>query len=398
MSQDLDPYEKASCHYFSAGMCRSCPLLDAPPGARLTSKIETLTTTLKRSNVHPLVLKDAVTLTSPWRTRHKVKMSISGSVAAPVIGITRQDQSSQELVECPLSTDLIRDLLQHLSGVITNHSLIPYDIGARTGELKHVIITTTSCHDQGIVRFVLRSRDALPRVRAAAKELTERFPWIKVISCNIQPIPAAILEGNEELLITENSLIREEFKELSLYFAPQSFMQVTPTIAQQLYTRASQIVSGLAPRRLLDLFCGVGGFSLSAAPYCHEVLGVEVSAQAIECAKRSADELGLTHVHFQATDVEGFIRENRDYSPDTIILNPPRRGLSSDVIRYLTQTRPEQIIYSSCNPETFARDAQSLSTTYTLQELTPFDMFPMTRHWEVLGLFTLLHHSGKRPA
>lgn len=322
-------------------------------------------------------------------------MSVSGSVAKPVIGITRQDRTSQELAECPLSTELIADLLRHLAGVITRYSLTPYDIEARTGELKYIIITTTSRRDQGILRFILRSREALPHVQAAATDLTEHFPWIKVISCNIQPIPAAILEGSEEIPITDNTLIREDFEALSLYFAPQSFMQVTPAIAQQLYTRAAQIVAKAAPQRLLDLFCGVGGFSLCAAPYCREVLGIEISAQAIGCAQRAAEELGLQHVRFQATDVEGFIRGNRDYAPDMIVVNPPRRGLSEDTLRYLLHIKPHHILYSSCNPETFARDAQTLMSIYTLEELTPFDMFPMTHHWEVLGLFSTSRHSER---
>jgi 23S rRNA (uracil747-C5)-methyltransferase len=395
MSQNHPAYENASCHYHSAGMCRSCTLLDTAAGTRLSSKLASLTGTLTRCKVHPSVLRDAVTLPSPWHTRHKVKMSVSGSVANPVIGITRQDRTSQELAECPLSTELIADLLRHLASVITTYSLTPYDIAARTGELKYIIITTTSRRDQGILRFIMRSREALPHVQAAATDLTSHFPWIKVISCNIQPIPAAILEGSEEIPITDNTVIREEFASLPLFFTPQSFMQVTPAIAQQLYIRAAQLVSKVSPHRLLDLFCGVGGFSLSVAPYCREILGIEISAQAIGCAQRAADELGLHHVHFQATDVEAFIRENRDYSPDMIVVNPPRRGLSEDTLRYFMHSRPQHILYSSCNPETFARDAQTLLPSYTLEELTPFDMFPMTHHWEVLGLFSTSRHSEK---
>jgi 23S rRNA (uracil747-C5)-methyltransferase len=387
MAPDHTNYENASCHYFSGGRCRSCPLLQTPPGSRLTTKLALLTSTLVQFDLHPKVLRDAVAPPSPWHTRHKVKMSISGPLEKPVVGITRQDRSSEELIGCELSTEPIQKLLRHLPRFISTHSLTPYDIASGTGELKFVIVMTTKDHNQGIVRFVLRSTELVPLVRAAAHGLQAESPWIKVISCNIQPIPAAILEGPEEIPITKDTLIRDEFDTLPLYFAPQSFMQVTPSIAQQLYTRASQIVAAESPDTLLDLFCGVGGFTLSAAAHCGEAIGVEISQQAISCAQRSAQELGFQHVRFQAAGVEDFLQNQAPVHPDIVIVNPPRRGLSKEVVSYLMQTKPRTILYSSCNPETFARDAQALSSRYSLEELTPFDMFPMTNHWEVLGLF-----------
>lgn len=381
-------YEDATCHYFSAGTCRSCPLLDVATGSRLTTKLARLTSTLRQYNVHPQRVRDAITVDAPWHTRHKVKMSISGSVTDPTVGITREDRSAHDLIECSLSAEPIRELLRYLPKLITAHSLLPYDIEKRTGELKYIIITSTKRGDRGIVRFILRSHTALSNVRAAAQELTARFPWIDVVSCNIQPIPAAILEGPEEVPITQATVIKEEFDSLPLYFTPQSFMQVTPSIAQQLYAYASHTVSAIAPTYLLDLFCGVGGFSLSAAPHCREVLGIEISPHAITCAQRSAQELGLTNVRFQATNVEKFVRADTGALPDMIVLNPPRRGISEEMSHYLKRTAPRHILYSSCNPDTFARDVLALSSHYTVSELTPFDMFPMTYHWEVLGLLT----------
>jgi 23S rRNA (uracil747-C5)-methyltransferase len=164
-------------------------------------------------------------------------------------------------------------------------------------------------------------------------------------------------------------------------------MQVTPEIATKLYSEARIFASRLKPRCVLDLYCGVGGFSLHVASEASSVVGVELSQRAISNAQQSASELGFSHATFYASDVAAFLHGHRELQPDLIIVNPPRRGLSESIIEQIVRLTPTAILYSSCNPETFARDAALLSQGFTLTEVAPFDMFPMTKHWEVLGTF-----------
>jgi 23S rRNA (uracil747-C5)-methyltransferase len=273
--------------------------------------------------------------------------------------------------------------------VIRTQKLTPYNIDERTGELKYIIVMTTADGSQGILRFVLRSSEAIPRITKSIQGIQQAFPWVKVISCNLQPQPAAILEGPEEILLTRDRVIREQFGEIPLYLAPQSFMQVTPQVAQSLYTHAARYIERTKPSLVMDLFCGVGGFSLHAASHAQRVVGVELSVAAIESARISAAELKLENTEFHASDVEKFLTDGDEFAPDLVIVNPPRRGLSPGILEHIKQKRPKVLLYSSCAPDTFARDAQILAPTYRLDELTPFDMFPMTRHCELLGAFTL---------
>jgi len=380
-------YEEAECAYYRAGSCSSCGLLANSPGTRLEAKLALFRSTLQSFNLGHVTTNPPVTVKHPWHSRHKVKMSVSGSTTDPVIGITRQDTTSIDLVDCALSAAPIASLLHYLRTLISTYSLTPYDIERRTGELKHIIVMTTSNDDQAIVRFILRSSEAISRLSKAVGPMQKAFPWITAVSANIQPLPAAILEGPDETILTENAYIREHFGSLPLYLAPQSFMQVTPEIAKKLYQHASEFVLKIKPSTLLDLFCGVGGFSLSVAPQCGEVIGVELSAQAIECARRSAQELGYANVSFHAYDVDKFLATTFPLrNPEVVLVNPPRRGLSAATIAYLHRVTPIHILYSSCNPETFCRDVQNLSSHYEIEQVTPFDMFPMTKHWEVFGV------------
>jgi 23S rRNA (uracil747-C5)-methyltransferase len=313
-------------------------------------------------------------------------MSVTGTCETPVFGIVRSDLSSEDLSTCPLTPVHIQKLIETLKGLVSEFRLLPYDISARTGELKHVIIVSNHDATQGIVRFILRSSESIPRIKKLIAPLSHKHPWVTVVSCNVQPIPAAILEGPEETILTEATSIEERYNNISLTFSPQSFIQVTHEIAEALYGRVATFVQEHSSTNALDLFCGVGGFSLSIAPHVSHVTGVEVTPTAVTSAATSAKRLGLTNTTFLAGDVEEFLRAGSFEKPDLIVANPPRRGLSQGIREHLLSIAPDTIVYSSCDPTTFARDLAHLTQGYTLDKVALFDMFAMSDHCEVLGV------------
>jgi 23S rRNA (uracil747-C5)-methyltransferase len=133
-----------------------------------------------------------------------------------------------------------------------------------------------------------------------------------------------------------------------------------------------------------DLFCGVGGFGLHCATPAMTLTGIEIAPEAIACATRSADMLGLKDVRFQALDSTRFATEQGNV-PDLVVVNPPRRGIGQELCDYLSRMAPPFILYSSCNAQTMAKDI-SLLTGYRILRVQLFDMFPHTAHYEVLTL------------
>ncbi len=341
---------------------------------------------LSARGVTPCSREPIRTPASPWGSRCKTKVSVTGTVEAPSLGIVRSDLSTQDLSECPLTPSPVQQLFATLKGIIKEANLTPYTIRERRGELKHIIVMNNHDGSEGIVRFVLRSSEAIPRISKSLAAIQARHPWVTVVSCNIQPIPAAILEGPEEEILTKERSIDVRYNDITLSFMPQSFMQVTHEIAEALYHRAASYVRENSFSRALDLFCGVGGFSLSIAPHVPHVTGVERSPMAIESARRSASRLAASNTSFFADDAEAFISQSLTHQPDLVIVNPPRRGLSEGTRRRLLELSPSALVYSSCDPETFARDVRDLTTDYTLANLALFDMFPMSDHCEVLGI------------
>ncbi len=168
-----------------------------------------------------------------------------------------------------------------------------------------------------------------------------------------------------------------------LHLRPQSFVQTNTTVARAVYRQAREWVDELGPRTMWDLYCGVGGFALHLAGPGRDVLGVEVSADAIDAATATAAELGVP-ARFVAADATAYALDS-DAVPDLVVVNPPRRGIGSDLAAWIEKSGVRHVVYSSCNAESLARDLAVMPSLRPV-EARVLDMFPHTTHYEVLVL------------
>lgn len=235
-----------------------------------------------------------------------------------------------------------------------------------------------------MLRFVARSHAVLERIERNLPMLTAAFPMIEVISVNIQPVHMARLEGEEEIFLTETQSLLEHFNDVPMVIRPKSFFQTNPKVAEQLYATARAWVREIAPTQMWDLFCGVGGFALHCAAPDTAVTGIEIEPEAIASAQRSAQMMGIDNLSFAALDSAKFSQSQMS-APELVLVNPPRRGLGSELTAQLEALAPKHILYSSCNPQTMVKDIAELSS-YQMIRVQWFDMFPHTDHAEVLTL------------
>ncbi len=374
-----------NCHYFANNLCRSCGLLEKPEAERTPHKEARLraAVTTALGTVEPL--EPLWCPQSVFPSRSKAKLSVSGTLDAPVIGLVDRSFAGTELLDCPLHFPELNQLAAFVKGLVKPYQLTPYDIKTRRGELKGLILKANDDASQVLLRFVLRSTDAVGRLRKAVPEIQAAHPFVTVISANIQPVPAAILEGPQEVLLTDEHVIWEKFGERKLAFGPQSFAQVTPETARALYAYVAEQLAAAPNSGLLDLYCGVGGYSIASAATLNWGHGVELSSQAIDCARLAAQANQLPQLKFTSGDVLDFLKSYSGPKADAVVVNPPRRGLSREIIERLAALSPARIIYSSCNPETLLRDLALFAPLYRVERLAPFDMFPLTEHVEVVA-------------
>ncbi|EOI6872719.1 23S rRNA (uracil(747)-C(5))-methyltransferase RlmC [Yersinia enterocolitica] len=372
------------CAQYTAGRCRSCQWLDKPYPQQLADKQNHLENLLSDHRVtqwlSPVFGQESA-------FRNKAKMVVSGSVERPLLGMLHRDGTPVDLCECPLYPASFAPVFAVLKTFIARAGLTPYNVARKRGELKFLLLTESTYSGELMLRFVLRSQTKLAQLQAALPWLQQQLPQLAVISVNIQPVHMAILEGEQEIPLTEQQALPEIFNQVPLFIRPQSFFQTNPQVAASLYATARQWVRELKIDSMWDLFCGVGGFGLHCADTETRLTGIEISAEAIACARQSADQLGLKNVTFAALDSTQFATAETQV-PQLVLVNPPRRGIGAKLCEYLCQMAPQFILYSSCNAETMAKDI-SLLADYRIERVQLFDMFPHTAHYEVLTLLTL---------
>jgi 23S rRNA (uracil747-C5)-methyltransferase len=372
------------CGHYDRFECRSCTWLERPYQEQLAAK-HASTRELVRAALgdrpEPEWLAPVPSLPEGFRT--KAKMVVGGTVDEPTLGLWDPRRGAVDLRDCALHSAGIVAALPVLAAFVTRAALTPYDVPARSGELKHVLVTESPAGEL-MVRWVLRSTEAETRIRKHLPWLVDTLPGLRVVTLNIQSAHAAVLEGEREVVLTGEATLPMQLNGITLHLGPRSFFQTNTDVAAALYRTARAWVDELAPTSVFDLYCGVGGFALHLAAPGRAVTGIEISADAVRAAERGRDGASLSPelVRFVAGDATSYLLEDR---ADLVVLNPPRRGLGADLVSRLEETGPAAVLYSSCNPETLARDLEAMRS-YAPVRAQVLDMFPQTAHLEVLVL------------
>lgn len=363
------------CAYFDAELCRSCTWMGRPYGDQLAAK---------QAHVEALLGND-LTWLPPFAGqesgyRNKAKMVVTGTAAEPTLGILDAAGHGVDLQECGLYDQSLQAAFPVLAAFVAHANLAPYDLATRTGELKNLLVTQ-SPDGELMVRFVVRSQEPVTRIRKHLPALLDALPSLRVASVNLLPDHKAVLEGEREIPLTEAETLLMRVNGLDLHLRPQSFFQTNTPVAAALYRQATAWVSEVDPRSVWDLYCGVGGFALHAAAPDRDVVGIETSVEAVASARLSAS--GLHGIRFEAADATAYALAHE--APELVIVNPPRRGIGTQLAGYLETSSTNHVVYSSCNAESLARDLAAMPSLRPVRAQL-LDMFPQTTHYEVLTL------------
>ena len=379
------------CAHFRTDYCRSCTWIDRPYAAQLAEKERLL------AAAFPNVAREPIVPSPLLGFRNRVKLSVSGSIDAPIVGLLGREaigeflDEGRPLLDCPIQDPDLNRMLAALPDFLRENRVPPYRIADRTGEMKGIIAYRSPGTGEMILRFVLRSRESITRIESGLPSLRASFPKLVVVTVNVQPVPHAILEGKEEIFLTDARSIAHALApgDPEFRLGPQAFVQTNATIARSLYATAGEWIAEIArpEDRFAELFAGIGAFSFAVAPHVRRALGIEINADAVRVANETAAARGLPQLVFLAADAGDVGGELARFAPDLLLANPPRRGLGES-LPLVARSGARAFVYSSCNPETLRRDAEKLSDRYRLKRVRAFDLFPHTEHFEVLAEFT----------
>jgi len=275
--------------------------------------------------------------------------------------------------EAVLVMDIIRDYA-------ASTGLEPWDNRRRSGFFRYLVIREGKNTDERLVTIVTAEGE-LPESRNLVGRLG---PLATAVYHGINPTLTDISVSSRLIRLKGPPYLTERVAGNAYRIYPDSFFQTNTRMADALLHQVIDYVGQEKVGVLLDLYCGVGFFTLGLAGTADRVIGVEADAGAIEAARENATLNGVTNAEFIDAQAEGLVWESA--RPDTVVIDPPRPGLHPRVCEALLRTRPQRIVYVSCNHRSLARDLQTLRDGFRPVTASALDLFPHSPHVETVAL------------
>ena len=330
-------------------------------------------------------VEEIVGMEDPTHYRNKLQALFGFKNGHVVSGIYQS--ATGRLVEtddCLLEDRASARIVKTVRELCAPFKIKAFDLRTGRGFLRHVLVRRGFASGEILVVLVTAPGE-FPSCSAFVKELIRRHPEITSLVWNINPTDTPLFLGRESRVLYGEGTITEELLGLRFRLSPRSFYQVNPTQTEVLY-RTVRTYAGLTGReRVIDAYCGTGTIGLTVAADAAELIGVEVNADAVEDARFNARANGVKNAKFYAADAGDFMEQmaKNGQKADVVITDPPRAGCSPRFLRSLIKLAPKRIVYVSCDPETLARDLNTLTRAgYKVVKIQPVDMFPHTNHVE----------------
>ncbi|HEF0024844.1 TPA: 23S rRNA (uracil(1939)-C(5))-methyltransferase RlmD [Citrobacter amalonaticus] len=349
------------CPHF--GICGGCQQQHASIELQQRSKSAALSRLMNNDVTE--VIADA-----PWGYRRRARLSLNFQPKTQQFQMGFRKSASSDIVDvrqCPILVPQLEALLPDLRACLGSLQGIRH--------LGHVELVQAG---SGTL-MILRHTAPLSR---ADNEKLERFSHSKGLSLYLAP-------QSEILETVSGQMPWYESNGLRLNFSPRDFIQVNAGVNQKMVASALEWLDVQPGDRVLDLFCGMGNFTLPLATRAASVVGVEGVPALVEKGRENAQQNGLHNVTFFHENLEEDVTRQpwAKNGFDKILLDPARAG-AAGVMQHIIKLQPGRVVYVSCNPATLARDSEALLRAgYQIQRLAMLDMFPHTGHLESMVLF-----------
>ncbi|SEN52046.1 23S rRNA (uracil1939-C5)-methyltransferase [Amphibacillus marinus] len=373
------------CPHFN--LCGGCIWQHWSYKGQLQEKTRHVKQFLANQGFDSSLVHDTMGMEDPWRYRNKMEFTFS---ADGELGLHEQGNFRKII---PLHTCLIAgkqmvDAALIVANWAKDHQLSGYNKDKHEGLLRHLMVRQSFVTGELMLGLfateppVAAVNDLIARVQTNCPEVKslmwfENRDWAD----RTQSEQAHQLAGRDFIY---DDMLGYRYR---LWF--DTFFQTNPTQATKLVELALEMAQPKPNEKMIDLFCGVGTFSLPFASKVGALAGIEIVETSIESAKRNAADNGISNTTFLAKDARHGIDQILEEfgAPELLLLDPPRSGAGGKVMRRIGRAQPERIVYVSCNPETFAADIKELEPFgYQLIEVQPVDLFPHTMHVECVAL------------
>lgn len=278
---------------------------------------------------------------------------------------------------------IIRDILRKFH-------VAAYDEVHHKGVIRNIMVRRGYYSHEMMVVLVTRSK-RIPGANIIIPEIKNALPEVTSIIQNVNQDKTNVILGDVNHVLWGNKVIKDTLFDKTFAIGPNSFYQVNPQTTEVLYALAAKKAELKLTDTVIDAYSGIGTIGLTVANQVKQVLGVEVIERAVIDAQKNVANNHVENASFITADAPEQMRkwQQSGIKADVIFVDPPRRGLTNELLDAVTEIRPKRFVYVSCNPETMARDAKYLIEKgfHIKGDVQPLDQFPQTAHVEVVTVF-----------
>ena len=373
------------CPHF--GKCGGCDFQHLSYTEELWAKRQRVQDALTRLGGTDLKVEEILGAKDPMHYRNKSQYPVGADGA---IGFFQaRSHKVVPIDRCLIQSEISDKTAKAVGAWMKRYKIAPYDEQTGKGLVRHVYVRVNK-KGESLCCVVLNGKQA-PREPELAAYIQSAAPKTVGVVINVNTRRGNVILGDQYRTIWGENYLMDTICGLTFKLSVPSFYQVNRAQAEVLYGKALEFAGLTGEETVLDLYCGTGTITLCMASKAKKVIGAEIVAPAIADAKQNAERNKIENAEFfcgDAADIAAKL-ESEGLRPDVITVDPPRKGLSPEVISSVAGMDPKRVVYVSCDPATLGRDIKIFAGFgYKAVRAVAVDMFPATCHVETVCLLT----------
>ena len=289
--------------------------------------------------------------------------------------------------KCMIQNEAFADIVGFVCSFAENNGWSVYDEVSGKGLLRHIYLRIGEMTGEIMLCLVVNG-DSVPKSKELVEAVTEEFPAVVGVLLSVNKKNTNVVLGDKFITLWGKNYIEDILCGLRFRISADSFYQVNREGAELLYGLAAKAADLKGGETLIDLYCGTGTIGLSMAAKVKRLAGVEIVSAAVECARENAARNGIGNAEFFCADAgsrEEILNAAGGKRPDVVVIDPPRKGSTKELVECLASLEVPKVVYVSCDPDTLARDCVWFNEAgYEIGEVQPVDMFSRTGHVETI--------------
>ena len=320
-----------------------------------------------------------------YRNQAKYVFARACDSGQPILGaFAPRSHDVVDVAGCRVVEPVLDEVRQALLAVLTEKAVEPFDETRRIGVFRYGVLRATASGQ--VMATLVTARSDWEDAESVALALCQRCPAVTSVVLNVNESAGNALFGEQERALVGRPSVEDIIGDVRVRLSARSFSQTNRLVASQIYRDlVAAAPAGMA--RAVDAYAGACGIALSLAAKAGEVVAIEENPAATQAAAAFLAEPGTHHGHVRVVTGDAAFGLADVSDADFVVLNPPRKGCSAQVLAAVVRLRPKALAYLSCDPRTLARDLAALTQAGAqIVKVTPFDMMPHTPHVETLAL------------